>query len=69
MSTASKFYDETYELGDQRQKSPVDFFNPDLKLFPKFSAAKSWDFNLSPGDCIYVPSFYQMQIKGHKVLD
>lgn len=38
-------------------------------MFPKFTAANSWDFNLSPGDCVYVPSFYQLQIKGHKALD
>ena len=60
MISSSKFYDDAFEVSDQRQKSPVDFFDPDLLMFPKFDAANSWDFNLSPGDCVYVPSFYQM---------
>jgi hypothetical protein len=38
--------------------SPVDFFDPDYKLFPFARNVKFLEAELKAGDCMYVPAYF-----------
>ena len=43
--------------------SPVDFFDPDFKLFPFARNVKFLEAELKAGDCMYVPAYFFVQSK------
>lgn len=50
--------------------SAVDFFNPDLKRFPKFKDATAIHVTLRAGDALYLPAywFHHVRSEGDRVL-
>ena len=38
--------------------------HPNLDLFPYFQDATTYTVILNPGDCLYIPSYWWMQIEG-----
>ncbi|EEB16154.1 Hypoxia-inducible factor 1 alpha inhibitor, putative [Pediculus humanus corporis] len=45
------------------RQSQVDFENPDLKKFPKFSQVKGQETVLGPGDVLYIPIYWWHHIE------
>ena len=54
-------YDPGHPLDQQLNVSPVNFFVPNLKKYPHFSQASTYQVRLEPGDCVFVPAFYFFQ--------
>ena len=43
----------------QPNESPVNFFDPDLELYPLFNdVERRYSVFLHEGDCVYIPSYY-----------
>lgn len=53
-------------FGIPENYSPVDFKNPDMRMFQDFQHATKYNVKLSAGDCIYLPPYwwYQMETAG-----
>lgn len=45
------------------RQSQVDFDNPDLTKFPKFTQAHAWECLLEPGEVLYIPTYWWHHIE------
>jgi hypothetical protein len=46
-------------------QSPVNFFEPDLEVYPNFEEIeRKYTVLLHEGDCIFIPAFYYHQVQG-----